>query len=694
MYCGVMKQYQRVFIHLPRNVTHSNQLATFTIMKSKFAYLHLLLFLGPLLGLAQSGGSTYWFDSHGRRQTVYYQRDVFAFRLGGSYDLGSFSPSPLVRRAYTRADDPDQLSIVEFELGYPDSAYEAVKDMLRLLPEFECAFDVVNLAAGRPSNSTGWSAVDDELLVTFRDPSFSTADIAAFESRHGVVLHLAPLAGLPAGYGHCHIFKVAPMMLCESGHRTIDVCREIWETDSARVMVAEPNLVMAVHGTSTDPRYVQQWQVQNTGQPLAYGHAGGTVDADHDIDWVWNQGYRGAGIRVAVIDLDGFDLGHEDMAGAFVDPWNAIFGTALPIGNQIGKYAAHGMCVSGIIGARADNGYGISGIAPECKIVPILVNSSSAILAFGIQRAMVNYDVDSLMVHVLNLSLGYHYTVDNVQNELHIAKKAGRNGRGMVIVASAGNDDLDSSFYPAAYAETISVIANTPDDKRKQSGDGWESVSWIPWGSTYHQTCDVAAGGCFTPTTDFTGQYGYSQNPDSIGNYYVFEGTSAAAPVVAGMCALLLQANPHLVDTMDGRWDVRDAIRNGAEKKHPLLYDYNAFALEPGRSLEMGYGRMNGLNSLALVGTHEQEQAPLANLAVYANRAQEELVAFFEMPPSQKGTVLVISDLQGAQIKRASLSPGACIERINAQGISAGMYLATLENAGLRISNTIRFAYY
>jgi hypothetical protein len=653
----------------------------------------LLLMLAPLLAISQSD-STFWYNRSGQQQRVFYQSDVFAFRLVGGSIADDALLSPVVRKITTRSEDPDHLTIVEFAPGFREEDYEEVRNLIRSHPAYECSFDVVNLRPSEPSALGNWSPVDDILMVTFRDPQIDAAEIAAFEQRHFVRLHQAPYPGLPSGFSHCHLFKVPQPYLCEDGNRTIDVCRRIWETDSVTAMIVEPNLVMAVKGTTSDPRFSQQWHIQNLGQTLAYNHPGGTPDADHDINWVWNEGYKGANIRVAVLDFDAYDLGHEDMVGAYIDPWNAITGAPLLVGNHLNKFTAHGMCVSGIIGARANNGHGIAGIAPECTIVPILLNSSTAVLAMGVQHAMINYSDESTMVHVMNLSLGYEFPIGNVENELHIAKKAGRNGRGMVIVAGAGNNDIDSPLYPAAYPETISVIGSTPEDKRKEEADGWDIWASSLWGSNYGGTCDVAAGCCYIPTTDLSGQYGYGQNPDSIGNYYIFNGTSAATPIVSGMCALMLQANPMLVDTMDGSWDVRDAIRAGAEKTHPLIYDYNAYPLEPGRSFEMGYGRMNAYNSLLLVGQKEQERAESMSMAIHGKRESGEITAFFQHALPEKGTHLVIRDVLGNEVQRTILTTGNRKEVLTTQGISSGLYIATLEKNGIRISSSIRFAYF
>ncbi len=423
-----------------------------------FFFLCLL----PLLSLGQV--ANFWYDMHGEPVTVYHQNDVFAFRLtGGDLYLDSL-PSAIVHTVTNRVDHPDHLTVVEFVPGYPDSVYEFVRDYIRQHPNYECGFDVVNIAPNRPNTMRGWSPIDDVLLISFRDPWFGPADIAALETRHGVQLYRTPPVGMPPGYSHCYFFKVAQPFLCETGNRTIDVCRKIWETDSARVIAVEPNLLQMIEVLTTDPFYAMEWHIQNSGQPLAYGDPG-TFDADHDIDLMWGLGLDGSGIRVAVIDLDGFDLAHEDMQGAFVNPWDAINDIPLLPGRQ-NPNSAHGMCVSGIIAARSDNALGIAGVAPACEIVPILMNGSLA----SIVTAFLKAQDTTLRIDILNLSWRTVFSAGNIQNEIRNAKKSGRNGKGIVIVAGAGNYDADTVTLPAAYPEVISVIASVASNLNTEFG--------------------------------------------------------------------------------------------------------------------------------------------------------------------------------------------------------------------------------
>lgn len=146
---------------------------------------------------------------------------------------------------------------------------------------------------------------------------------------------------------------------------------------------------------------------------------------------------------------------------------------------------------------------------------------------------------------------------------------------GVVVVASAGNyrsGQSTSIIYPARYSNVIAVGATTPNDTRKEINDGTEN--W--WGSCYGPELDVVAPGVYIRTTDLTGTVGYS-----TGNYYdSFNGTSSAAPMVAGLAALIRSFDPNLT------WEqVRYIIRNSADKVSGM----------GGQNFtnEYGYGRIN-----------------------------------------------------------------------------------------------------
>ena len=177
------------------------------------------------------------------------------------------------------------------------------------------------------------------------------------------------------------------------------------------------------------------------------------------------------------------------------------------------NYAANGFIVSnthvsGIVGAR-QNDFGIIGIAPECKILPIKVLDDGGHGGFytieaGIRAAM------AANVDIINMSLGAPF---EPPASLHAAIQEAA-ARGIILVAAAGNDS-GAVNYPARYDEVIAVAAL---DKNG------ELASFSSRGT------EVDAG---APGVDIYSTYLNNQ-------YALLKGTSQASPFIAGVCALIL----------------------------------------------------------------------------------------------------------------------------------------------------------
>ncbi|MCH8902493.1 MAG: S8 family peptidase [Bacteroidetes bacterium] len=194
----------------------------------------------------------------------------------------------------------------------------------------------------------------------------------------------------------------------------------------------------------------------------------------------------------------------------------------------------------------------------------------------------------------------------------------GRGGLGCVILVAAGNwfeyDPItkrDASVtYPANLTSVIGVMATTPDDKRKTYKQKWGDC----WGSRFGEKMDVGAPGTHMLTTDLLGTDGYNNSwndgfcggiPNSWryrdrncalpghnlpDDYSYFWGTSAAAPVAAGVCALILEANPNLTAPA-----VRNILTYTCDKVGG--YSYNG---PGGWGWALGYGRVNAYKAVLM----------------------------------------------------------------------------------------------
>ncbi|MEM6714561.1 MAG: S8 family serine peptidase [Cyanobacteria bacterium P01_C01_bin.147] len=301
-----------------------------------------------------------------------------------------------------------------------------------------------------------------------------------------------------------------------------------------------------------DPLFNSQWHLQNSTPGLL----------DLNIIDVW-QDYTGAGVDIAIID-DAVQRNHPDLEANYsiAKDWDFENNDTDPSGVD-GEN--HGTAVAGIIGANANNGIGGVGVAYDATIFGFEVSEwISNFLVSEIAQAIdyasgvqgLGHEAD-----VVNLSYGTMFGdnyfddflnangMQTLNTAIDHAVALGRDGLGTILVKSAGNSrdvnhDTNASSWNAN-PHTISIAAVD------QNG-------FVSGYSTHGAAVLVSAFG--TPgevvTTDRLGAAGYNYWGDYT---YRFNGTSAAAPMVSGVVALMLEANPNL-----GWRDVQDILAYSA----------------------------------------------------------------------------------------------------------------------------------
>lgn len=356
-----------------------------------------------------------------------------------------------------------------------------------------------------------------------------------------------------------------------------------------------------------DLYFPEQYYLHNTGQ------TGGTNDADIDAPEAWDITTGSPSITVAVIDqgvqshedlpasrlVSGWDYGGSDPN----NPHNPPDNDPSPDCNE-----AHGMSCAGII-AASHNNIGISGIAPECKIMPIKVTDFNGFFTENYRIALAIDYAWQNGADVLSNSWGFTAEGDwddDIEAAINRALSQGRDpdgsgplpAKGCVVVFAAGNSGFVS--FPAIIQDVLSVGASNKNNNIwGYSGKGNMLDIVAPSGNTGYRFFDLIIFRGDVWSTDipelrgyndgfFGEELGYQQYDNAGGDedgYYLerFGGTSAAAPQASGVAALILSEYPDL-----NQGDVVNSIISTADD---LGFPSN----------EQGEGKLNAYKSLSYI---------------------------------------------------------------------------------------------
>ena len=312
----------------------------------------------------------------------------------------------------------------------------------------------------------------------------------------------------------------------------------------AKVLTSKPSVVSATpllgrrcqqRFAPNDPLFSSQWHLNNPNKL--------TNPAGMDINVLkaWDS-YRGRGVRIGIVD-SGVQTSHPDLkanvdfrygkdwAGKDTDPTPDSFNS-------------HGTSCAGIAAGVGNNGIGITGVAPSAGIVGLRLGLNNLTDA-DVAEALF-YEPN--LIQVKSNSWGEPPFVapgSLATDALRSAAVSGRAGLGTIFVWSAGNDLIfeDNCNYDG-YANSIYTIA----------------VGAVDY---YGARTDYSEPGACLIVSAPSGSNGRPEITTTANQFYVkdFTGTSAACPIVAGVVALMLEANPYL-----GWRDVQEILMRSAQK--------------------------------------------------------------------------------------------------------------------------------
>ncbi|MCK4578000.1 MAG: S8 family peptidase, partial [Candidatus Marinimicrobia bacterium] len=308
---------------------------------------------------------------------------------------------------------------------------------------------------------------------------------------------------------------------------------------------------------------------------------GHTLERDGNGEWIWDPG-----------DLNGVDddpttfdsLFVDDLIGwDFVDipdEWDSTYWAAdgedgtVP-DNDPADFAGHGTHCSGIAAAVTDNGAGIAAIGWNTTIMPV---RAGYLKADGLGSIIAGYEgilyAADNGADIISLSWGGGGANQFAQEVINYAWELG-----VLIIGAAGNESSDNPFFPAAYDHVLAVSAT-----RKINDN-------IAGFSNYGTWVDICAPGELILSTYVNGVY------------VARDGTSMAAPMVAGGAALLMAQFPTA-----SNHDIALKLVVGAD----YIDDYGT---NPTKAGELGSGRMNVYNSLVTTETPQPILAVTQNFS-------------------------------------------------------------------------------
>jgi len=344
-----------------------------------------------------------------------------------------------------------------------------------------------------------------------------------------------------------------------------------------RYRFAEPSLLHELPRRLTpgDPGFGRQWQHHNDGS------TGGIFDADIDSPGAWEL-TRGRGVRIAILDT-GMQVDHPDLKDGIIG--GGYFTTKdTEADYQFVRYQLgvtdlpdddHGTFCMGMAGTRFNNNLDVSGSAPESDLIAIACAPNGVVNQTTLARAIA-YAADPSKedptasnnsgADVISCSLGpdfnENWELTSILSEaITFAAKEGRDGRGIPVFWAVNNN-----YYPIKDDE----VCSHPEVIAVGKSNRYDRMD----GSAYGDKLEFLAPGANVYSTKSNSRYGSGS------------GTSFAAPLAAGVAALVLARHPGWT-----RDRVLDRLRDSCDKIGGVTYN-------SGRHRDYGYGRINAAKAV------------------------------------------------------------------------------------------------
>jgi hypothetical protein len=481
--------------------------------------------------------------------------------------------------------------------------------------------------------------IADEIVIQFRQ-GMSRDDIHAVLHEYG----LQELHEYPEGSGR---------VLVGGARETLDVNAALYMDD--RVDYSSPNFYYQSQPQSQACSFPSAgWGGATTCDPNLTPPAGYDVFSNSQWQWdvccVWQawalggEAARGSPlVQVAIADL-GIDIDHEDLQANFAGGKNFLNPGNIPDNH-------HGSSVAGILVAD-DNGLGVMGVAPDCKLLWTKVASNIANSAHDISNL---YWAANKGARVFNISHPIYMENDDLLRAVRKVADEGAKNRGMVITVAAGNLSASQTQrqVPAYFLASHPLVLAVSGSHNVEAQNG--SISEMrDCTSAYGEAVDLVvpnlkttAGGATLAWTTVSSDNEYVCLTDPSN-----AGTSWCAPFAGGVAALLVSRDQSL-----RRDEVYQILFHTTETEFSLS---SCSALEPpveaidivtGRSPQFGHGRVNAQRAVEAVLAGRRWPEPVSGLHLEPEKSGLALVhrLSWTNPGRHYTAVLVLKSLQADQ---------------------------------------------
>ncbi len=353
------------------------------------------------------------------------------------------------------------------------------------------------------------------------------------------------------------------------GQDLLEVANALQE--SGKTIAAEPEFIEFIGQRlrPSDPDFARQWHLSNPG--------GGTSVAGADIraERAWDF-TRGAGIRVAVID-NGFDVTHPDLRPGIVAE-SGFFDNLNRFRRTLASYpdSNHGTFCAGMAGARHNNGRGGCGSAPECELLLIATRNDQVGTQATLARAVAYAANPTLEDAALSPAAGADVIVSSLgpngaewaltsvlENALLYASREGRRGLGCPIFWACSNGtNVPINADEVVSHPVVTAVGRSRNNDREGNAARGAELAFLAPGVDVVST--ASGGGMGTDT-----------------------GTSFAAPLAAGVAALVLSVHGNLRGQ-----EVTDLMKATCDKVGGVTYDAR------GHHPDYGHGRVNAARAV------------------------------------------------------------------------------------------------